>query len=251
MRRRLEIAAVTSALLAGLALACVVFFCAHRDKVADQDDQAQIRAINAHMERLRATMKASQSAFEVFAFAPAMTSTSALAHQQSAQDMDEKRRVRNKWNKHVHGAAAAGALLCCLAMVMSHLMWKHLWNVDRCRQVLRARSVLAAAPRPPRVWRFVVPPLLFATGLALVSAAVVQQMAETNAARKQRNEFALYTAVALFALAFASQVISASFAQDASAVVLWARQARPRVPQKEESICKSVARQIENESIRP
>ncbi len=222
--------------------------------MSDAEEPAAIEQLNRRFEEAASAISKKQYSFEKFAYGPAAAAAAHLAHAESQGEMDRKKSVSRGWRRGVHGSAAAGAALCAAAVVQCLLLWRHLWPVDRCREVLRARAFKKA---PPTVgaWRFAAPPVLFAAGVLFVSYAAASQCGEEDKKKKQRNAFALNGALILLLLALATMMMSSSFARDASLVVSWVRDVRQvehrSEDREEESVCRSVARDIKNLSIRP
>jgi hypothetical protein len=256
MRQRLRSSSLAMAAATASACACIAFFCAIRNVSADEKDPIAIKKLNERMEEASKLIQASQQSFEKFSYEPAIAAASLAAHQESQREMDERRDRNRAWKRETHGLAAAGGAMCALAAAQCLFMWNHLWPVDRCREVLRARG-RAEMPRAVGSWRFAAPPILFAAGFACVAIVAAAQWRERDANKRQRNAFALYAATALLAVALATIAIGAAFARDASVVVAWVRAERraPRAARagdpEETSVCRSVAREIQNLSIQP
>jgi hypothetical protein len=243
-------------MLAGVSIAAalVALFCTSRNASSEQEEPQIIRKLNDKIEETYVSIRNTNRTFEKFSFEPAMAAAAAVAHRESQSGMDRARRLDRAWRKETHGAAAAGAAACALAVALALAGWNHLWPVDRCREVLRARRG-ASMPAAVAPWRFVGPPSLFLVGLACVAAAAGAQWRETDPHRRQRNAFALYAAALVLAAVGPVMLFSASFARDASVVVAWLRRARPTAAEdrdaEEQSVCKRVARDIQTRSIQP
>ena len=226
----------------------VSHFCICRATLSDEDDAESIERLNARISDI--SKKQPERSFERFDMRVSALAGSRAAHASSENRIRKNRAETRIWRFDIHGVAALGATLCICSVAAAVLLWKHLWPVDRCRQVLRGRGIASASA--PAQWRFASPCLLLLFGLALCIWPLFVQLRTNNRTVVQRNIFSLAGAVFLLFISLFAQFISASFARDASAVVAWAHSRGNKLNRVSgNSVCASVVGDIQRRSIKP